>query len=67
MRVEFDLTILLIEHNVRLVMALADQVTVLNHGTVIASGPPDHVIADPDVVKAYLGERWQGTASGPHA
>lgn len=58
MRAEFDLTILLIEHNVRLVTALADQVTVLNHGRVIATGPPGEVVATPEVVKAYLGERW---------
>jgi branched-chain amino acid transport system ATP-binding protein len=59
-REEFDLTILLIEHNVRLVMELAHQVTVLNHGMVIASGQPGEVVTDAEVVKAYLGERWAG-------
>lgn len=65
MRAEFNLTILLIEHNVRLVMELAQQVTVLNHGIVIASGPPAEVVTNADVVKAYLGERW--AAAGPRA
>jgi len=65
MRAQFDLTILLIEHNVRLVMELAHQVTVLNHGMVIASGLPAEVVTNAEVVKAYLGERW--AASGPRA
>jgi branched-chain amino acid transport system ATP-binding protein len=49
------LTILLIEHVMRAVMALASQVLVLDHGTTIASGTPESVVRDPAVVQSYLG------------
>lgn len=49
------LTILLIEHVMRAVMALASDVLVLDHGTAIASGPPDAVVRDQAVVQSYLG------------
>ena len=49
------LTILLIEHVMRAVMALASHVLVLDHGTAIASGLPDVVVRDPAVVQSYLG------------
>ncbi len=61
-RQEFDLTIVLIEHNVRLVMELAHRVAVLNYGGVIADGRPVEVVTNADVIKAYLGERWTGAA-----
>ncbi|MGH2371977.1 MAG: ABC transporter ATP-binding protein [bacterium] len=61
-RGEFDLTILLIEHNVRLVIELANRVAVLNYGTIIAEGRPQEVVANSEVIKAYLGERWAGGA-----
>ncbi|HEY9040459.1 MAG TPA: ABC transporter ATP-binding protein [Roseovarius sp.] len=48
-------TILLIEHNMDVVMALADRVTVLNAGEVLMTGTPAEVRADPDVQSAYLG------------
>jgi branched-chain amino acid transport system ATP-binding protein len=54
---ELGLALLLIEHNVRAVMALSDRVVVLNYGTVIARGEPAVVARDPGVVAAYLGER----------
>jgi branched-chain amino acid transport system ATP-binding protein len=50
------LTILLIEHVMRAVMALSGTVVVLHHGQVIASGTPAHVSRDPAVLESYLGE-----------
>jgi len=52
---ESGLTILLIEHVMRAVMALASRVLVLDHGVVIASGSPEQVVRDPAVVRSYLG------------
>ena len=52
---ETGLTILLIEHVMRAVMALASQVLVLDHGIVIAEGTPEKVVRDPAVVQSYLG------------
>ncbi len=49
------LTILMIEHVMRAVMALAGRVLVLDHGTAIAEGAPDAVVRDPAVVQSYLG------------
>ncbi|HEY7459367.1 MAG TPA: ABC transporter ATP-binding protein [Xanthobacteraceae bacterium] len=50
------LTILLIEHVMRAVMALSRKVVVLHHGQVISSGTPDEVTRDPAVLESYLGE-----------
>ena len=50
------ITILLIEHVMRAVMALSQQVVVLHYGQVIASGAPDQVVRDPAVLECYLGE-----------
>src|SRR6516164_9449957 len=54
------LTILLIEHVMRAVMALASNILVLDHGTAIASGTPDEVVRDPAVVQSYLGAEALG-------
>jgi branched-chain amino acid transport system ATP-binding protein len=52
---ESGLTILLIEHVMRAVMALAERVLVLHHGAAIAEGRPDAVVREPAVVESYLG------------
>jgi branched-chain amino acid transport system ATP-binding protein len=49
-------TILLIEHVMRAVAALAHKVVVLHHGEVIAQGAPDQIVRDPVVIESYLGE-----------
>jgi branched-chain amino acid transport system ATP-binding protein len=50
------LTILLIEHVMRAVMALSEHVVVLNHGVLISSGTPEEVVRNPEVLECYLGE-----------
>jgi branched-chain amino acid transport system ATP-binding protein len=54
------LTILLIEHVMRAVMALATRVLVLHHGAAIAQGPPQAVVRDPTVMHSYLGTEALG-------
>ena len=54
-RDEFDMTILLIEHDMKFVSGLCDEVTVLNFGTVLAQGDTKTALNDPEVIKAYIG------------
>ena len=54
-RDEYDVTILLIEHDMKFVSGLCDELTVLNFGTVLAQGTPEVALNDPEVIKAYIG------------
>lgn len=55
-RDKFDMTILLIEHDMKLVSGICDRLTVLNFGQVLKQGDTQEVLHDPEVIKAYLGD-----------
>ena len=54
-RDEFNITILLIEHDMKFVSGLCDKITVLNFGTVLAEGPTRETLDNPEVIRAYIG------------
>ena len=54
-RDNFDVTVLLIEHDLKFVSGLCDEITVLNFGTVLCQGNVEKALNDPEVVKAYIG------------
>ena len=54
--------LLLVEHHMGLVMKLSDHVNVLNFGRLIASGPPEEIQRNPEVIEAYLGGELDETA-----
>ena len=56
LRDEHGVTVLLIEHDMKLVMSISDHIYVINQGTPLANGSPEQIRNNPDVIKAYLGE-----------
>ena len=53
---KFDISVLLVEHDMRVVMGICKRIYVLDYGITIAEGPPDQIRRDPKVIQAYLGE-----------
>jgi len=55
---KLDITVLLVEHDMKMVMGVSDRVICLNQGKIIANGSPSEIQGDPEVIRAYLGERY---------
>ena len=67
LRVDYELTVLLVEHHMNLVMGVSDAVHVLDFGKLIASGPPGEVRANPAVIEAYLGKEEESAVGAAGA
>jgi branched-chain amino acid transport system ATP-binding protein len=52
----FDVTMLLVDHDMALIMRICSRIYVLDYGRIIAEGPPERIRDDPHVIRAYLGE-----------
>lgn len=62
-REEMGITVILVEHDLKLVMGISDWIAVLDHGVKIAQGSPDEIQAHAEVIHAYLGEPGHGSRS----
>ena len=56
------ITVLIIEHTMHAMVKLADRFSVLDHGKLIAEGPPTEIVKNPTVIEAYLGKKWMDRA-----
>jgi branched-chain amino acid transport system ATP-binding protein len=57
LREELGLTVVLIEHDMKVVMGISERITVLDHGELLAEGAPDEIRTNPSVIEAYLGKQ----------
>jgi branched-chain amino acid transport system ATP-binding protein len=65
-RRDFSLTVLLIEHDMKLVMGICERILVLDHGVTISQGTPEMIRRDPKVISAYLGADYNHEGEGAH-